>query len=375
MLHRRVRALLIEDNPGDGRLVRELLAEAKGVDIQLEWVDGLSAGLEHLAEGETDIVLLDLSLPESQGLDTFTLVHRQARGVPIIILTGLDDEDLAVRGVQEGAQDYLVKGQIDGNLLVRAMRYAVERKKVEERLKEAMAIKSRFISMVSHELRTPLTAIREGIGIVLDGITGEPSPGQTEYLSIAKANVDRLARLVNDVLDFQKLDAGKMRFDVCENDIRSMAREVYETMAPAAKRKGLRFSLDAPDDLPAAFFDRDRIAQVLTNLVHNAIKFTEAGAVSIAVRRAEGRVRVSVTDTGSGIERDDMPALFHKFEQLTAAKAGNKGGTGLGLAISKEIVEGHGGRIWAESEPGRGASFHFVLPVAPREAPATMGAG
>ena len=238
-----------------------------------------------------------------------------------------------------------------------------ERKQVEQKLKEAMEIKSQFISMASHELRTPLTAIKEGIAIVMDGSTGKINDEQEDFLGMAKRNVDRLARLINDVLDFQKLEAGGIKFNIQEKDINEVVKEVYETMVPLTKEKGLNFVVKLDENLPKARFDNDKIIQVLTNIVNNAIKFTEKGTITVTTSKQDNVVCVAVQDTGPGVKKEDIQKLFHKFEQLAKLDDRKTGGTGLGLAISKEIVEKHNGKIWAESKYGKGMTFYFTLPV------------
>ena len=220
--------------------------------------------------------------------------------------------------------------------------------------------------MVSHELRTPLTAIKEGINIVIDGSVGNINNDQKDFLGTAKRNVDRLARLVNDVLDFQKLESGKMRFDFKENDINKVIEEVRDTMNPVIQEKGLGFNIKLAKNLSKVNFDKDKIVQVLTNLVNNAVKFTEKGSVIITTSEGNNIIQISVQDTGSGIKNEDMPKLFQSFQQLETPKERKVGGTGLGLVICKEIVERHKGKIWAESEFGKGTTFHFVIPIKER---------
>ncbi len=254
--------------------------------------------------------------------------------------------------------------------LLGLFRDVTERRKTEEMLIEAMKAKSDFTSTVSHELRTPLTGIREGIAIVLEGAAGVLNAEQQDFLSLAKRNVDRLARLINDVLDFQKLDAQKMAFNIQENDINEAIKEVHNTMAPLADKKGLGFALHLGEGLPRVKFDRDRIVQVLTNLVSNAIKFTENGSIAVVSGRGDDIIQVSVKDTGPGIKEEDMGKLFEQFGQLGKITERKTGGTGLGLTISKEIIEKHKGKIWAESPPageagefGKGTALRFILPI------------
>ena len=229
-----------------------------------------------------------------------------------------------------------------------------------------MAVKSNFTSMVSHELRTPLSAIKEGIGIVLDGITGKINRKQKDLLQTSKRNVDRLTRLINDILDFQKLDSGMMQFDIQENDINDTVREVSKIMGKLTKQKKLSFSIELQPYLPKVRFDRDKIIQVLTNLINNAIKFTEKGGIAIKTEQGNNIIHVMVEDTGPGIRKGDLSKLFQAFQQLGAPRERKPGGTGLGLAICKEIIERHRGKIWAESEYGKGSIFHFILPIKER---------
>ncbi len=242
----------------------------------------------------------------------------------------------------------------------------VERKKAEEEAKKAVQIKSEFISMVSHELRTPLTVIKEGIAMTLDGLAGPLNDEQRDFLVAAKRNVDRLTRLINNILDFQKLESGKVDFNIEKDDINEVIKVVQKELAYQAKEKGLDLILKLGENLPMIKFDRDKITQVLMNLINNSIKFTDKGSITISTTQEGNVIGVSVKDTGIGIEKKEIPRLFHKFEQVSKTEDKRTGGTGLGLAISKEIIVIHKGKIWVESELGRGATFYFVLPVKER---------
>lgn len=247
-----------------------------------------------------------------------------------------------------------------------------DRKEAEEKLKETMEMKSQFISTVSHELRTPLGCMKEAIAIVLDGVAGKIDDKQRKFLDIAKRNVDRLARLINNVLDFQKLEAGEMRLDVQENDISEVVEEVHQTMTPAAVKQSLDFSLELVDNLPTAEFDRDKIIQVLTNLLNNAIKFTpEGGRISVCVQCQREELVIRVSDTGMGIPKEGLSKVFDRFYRVH--RPGKEiQGTGLGLSIVNKIVMMHGGRIDVESEVGKGTTFTVFLPLAAKAEPATL---
>ncbi|MDD5409468.1 MAG: ATP-binding protein [Candidatus Omnitrophica bacterium] len=251
------------------------------------------------------------------------------------------------------------------------VRDITERKRAEEALTEAVKVKSDFTGIVSHELRTPLASIKEGVSVVLDKITGEINQEQEKYLTIVKNNVDRLDRLITAVLDFQKLESGKMEFNMEDSNINNIVKGVEETMSLLFRKKGLDFEVQLCQDLPQVNFDRDKIIQVLTNLVNNALKFTEKGGVVISTSGGDNFIQVMVKDTGIGIKEEDMKDLFQEFTQLHR----KVGGTGLGLSICKKIVEAHKGKIWAKSPPagqaggfGRGTAFYFSLPVKERRA-------
>ena len=253
------------------------------------------------------------------------------------------------------------EGRVTGSIGV--IRDITERKEADKKIKEAMDLKSQFISTVSHELRTPLTIIKEDIALIMDGAAGRVKSKQRQILEIAQRNIDRLARLINDVLDFQKLQSGRAKFNMQDNSINNVIETVYNTMAKTVKKNGVDFRLALDNTLPKVTFDSDKMIQVLTNLVSNAMKFTEKGSITIATRRIENAIRVSVSDTGCGIKQEDLPKLFQQFQQLSSGGNRKTGGTGLGLAISKDIVEKHGGRVWVESEFGKGTTFHFLLPI------------
>jgi PAS domain S-box-containing protein len=253
------------------------------------------------------------------------------------------------------------EGRTTGSIGV--IRDITERRQAEEKLRETMEIKSQFISTVSHELRTPLTAIKEGVAIVLDGVVGEVNKEQERFLEIAKRNVDRLSALINDVLDFQKLEAGRMKPDISSNDIKQVISEVYEIMTLFADKNHVKLVSEPAEDLPEAEFDKAAMIRVLTNLVSNAIKFTpEDGQVSISVRQQNEELAISVSDTGMGIPKEELSKIFERFHRVKR-RGQEIQGTGLGLAIVHKIVMMHNGRIEVESEVDQGTTFTVFLPL------------
>src|ERR1700692_2962904 len=213
--------LLVEDNAADARLIREMLNEQASRNIELTHVDCMGAAERHLAERAVDIILLDPGLPDAQGLGAIRRAHAAAPRVPLVVLTGLDDESLAEQALQEGAQDYLIKGQIETRGILRALRYATERKRLER-------LKDEFVSTVSHELRTPLTSISGSLGLLMGNAAENLPPPMGRLLAIAHNNCQRLVRLVNDILDIEKIDAGRMGFSFSRVAVRSLVTQAIE---------------------------------------------------------------------------------------------------------------------------------------------------
>jgi signal transduction histidine kinase len=243
-----------------------------------------------------------------------------------------------------------------------------------EKLQELDRLKSDFVSNVSHELRTPLTAIKGAVDLVLREVAGPLTEKQIHYLTRVRSNTQHLAGLINDLLDLSKIESGKIEMKSSRVSMGGLVHEVVETLRPVAAEKAIALDATAPEPAIMVWADRDKINQVLMNLIGNAIKFTPAhGTVTVsASRNGNERVQVSVSDTGPGIAPEQKEKIFDKFYQVGEADGVKPKGTGLGLAICKALVELHGGRIWLESDPDRGSTFSFTLPASgPPNSPLT----
>jgi signal transduction histidine kinase len=230
--------------------------------------------------------------------------------------------------------------------------------------KEIEKLKADFLANVSHELRTPLVAIEKSISLLLEKSAGEISQTQNQFLGIAERNLKRLTLLINDLLDLTKLEAKKMELQRSPASIEKVISESLESMEVWAKTKSLVLESKLQPGLPQVNIDSNRMTQVVINLLNNAIKFTPAGGkISVEAGFDQKEIRVSVADTGIGIEEKDLKKVFDKFFQTKADAPDDIAGTGIGLAIVKEIVELHGGRVWAESRQGEGAKFIFTIPA------------
>jgi signal transduction histidine kinase len=234
-----------------------------------------------------------------------------------------------------------------------------------QQLAEASQHKSQFLANMSHELRTPLNAILGYTELIAEGIYGEMPEKALDVLKRLEANGRHLLGLINDVLDLSKIEAGQLVLDLADYSIQEVAHTVHSAVEPLAADKRLAFKADVAPGLPRGRGDGRRLTQVLLNLVGNAIKFTDQGEVGIKVGAENGSFTVEVSDTGPGISAADQAKLFQEFQQADNSITRKKGGTGLGLAISKRIVEMHGGKIWIESEVGRGSTFFFTVPIRP----------
>jgi signal transduction histidine kinase len=223
--------------------------------------------------------------------------------------------------------------------------------------------KSQFLANMSHELRTPLNAILGYTELILDQIYGEAPDRMRQVLERVQANGRHLLSLINDVLDLAKIEAGQLALSLGDYSLNEVVHGVVDAVEPLAVGKGLALKADVPAQLPIAHGDERRVAQVLLNLVGNAIKFTDKGEVAVTASAANGSLTVAVCDSGPGISPADQARIFDEFQQADSSTTRTKGGTGLGLAIAKRIIEMHGGRIWVESDLGKGSRFFFTLPV------------
>lgn len=362
--------LLIEDNPGDADLVRLRLVEGDS-SVDVSSVSRLADGLASIAKEPPSVVLLDLNLPDSRGADTFRKVLEKAPGVPVVILSGQDDEVLAMKALHQGVQDYLVKGDITSGRLERVMRYAIERQALIRSLEmsrlQQLEFKDQFLSHVSHELRTPLTCIHQFVTILMDGLAGDINPEQRYHLGTVLKSVHQLRTMIRDLLEATRAGSGKIRIEPRCIAVGDLIQQAISMMAATAKRKhvGLEAGLDTR--ISFVYADPGRVLQVLINLIDNGIKFTPPeGSVMVKaciVDADPNMVYVSVADTGRGIGPEAKALIFERLYQDPNSVDNNRAGLGLGLFIAKELVELHGGRIWVVSEVRNGSTFSFTLPL------------
>lgn len=385
-----MKVLLVEDDNNDADLLKRMLRQASAADrehntnfippFSLQRVSTLEECVERLNSADVDLVLLDLSLPDSSGVETFTRVRTHAPKLPVIVLSGQEDDEVAIQTMRAGAQDHLAKGQIDAGLLARAMRYSVERKRAEEAIRRAKEeaehasnAKGQFLSRMSHELRTPLNAIL-GFAQVLE--TDPALPDRESVDQILKAG-KHLLDLINEVLEFSRIESGRLEIPLAPVPVAEVMREVIDLIRPLAISQKVRLVHESNiNNSHYVLANRQRLKQVLLNLLANAVKYNRFdGTVTVSCepslrpidgrdrnRAASGALRISIIDTGIGIASDKLDKLFIPFERVCADDCEVEG-TGLGLAVSKGLVEAMHGVIGVESDYGKGSIFWIELPL------------
>ncbi|GEM_PF-506380 len=468
--------LVIESDAQKATAIKRSLAGIKQVSISLHHEHTLAEGLAYLKENRVDVILTGLFLSDSREIETFIELNAKKKKTPIVVLVDEKHRAWALEAVRRGAQDYILKNKINGDILFRTLHNAIERYQAQERLyqttlelnaffqafpdlflrvtendvildyhagrsadlfalpldflgksvkevfpspasqllektlsdarnnrsvtaveffikkkdvekwyearllplvesqimmvireiterKRLEHLRDEFVSTVSHELRTPITIMKEAVLQVTEGMLGDLTSDQRDNLKTALEGTDRLRRLIDDLLDLSKLEAGRMQFHREKIDMGEVAEGVLASFLPQAKNKGLELNVIKPDKQAYVYAGKDKIIQILVNLVGNAIKFTDKGSIQIHISDPGSNVECSVEDTGTGIPKENLAKIFDKFYQFSRRKDSGEKGTGLGLSLSKALVEMHDGKIWVESEPGKGCRFIFRLPA------------
>lgn len=351
-----LRILLLEDSRSEAVYIERTLTRGGPYACKVTKAYTVAAAMPLLEAQEFDVILMDLRLPDATGFSGLHAVQAVAPRIPVVILTNVDDEETERAAMENGAQDYLLKERASLSALTRSMRHAIQRRSAEN-------IKSEFISLVSHELRTPLTSIHGSLGLIAGAMSGDIPPAVAKLVDIAHKNSERLIRLVNDILDIDRVDSGRMYFELREERLAPLLTQAVEVNHAYAEKYGVRFALEPCPDVIVRT-DPSRFTQVIVNLLSNAAKFSPKGSeVHVGISARDGRVRVRVTDHGPGIQPEFRERIFTKFSQSDRAIERNTGGAGLGLYISKQIIEHMDGHIGFDSEPGQGASFWVELPI------------
>ncbi|MBN2474493.1 MAG: response regulator [Pirellulales bacterium] len=394
MVKTRLRILMVEDDPDHAAFVKRVLTQANVTQFEIVHVGCLSEAESRLRTGRFDAVLLDLGLPDARGFEALTRVHEMSPAIPTIVLTSNVDPAAGVEAASRGAQDYVCKEEISAQMLERAVRYSVQRQQILLELQKANELldqrnselysanelldeKNRhlaslcetahqFVDNVSHEFRTPLTVIKEYTSLMRDGLAGQMSVRQREFLDIVDDRTEDLVIMVDDMLDASRLESGLLALWRRETKIADVFQHVRPTLERKARIKQLHFRISLEENASSVYCDPEKIGRVVVNLVTNAIKFCgEGGSVTLAAVRDPERADmvIAVSDNGPGIAPEHRELILERFQQVKGAARTSTKGFGLGLSIAKELVHLNLGEIRVESELGQGSTFSFGVPL------------
>jgi signal transduction histidine kinase len=361
--NRGIRVLLIEDDSTDVAVVRSLAKQVKGIQIDITHADRLSTAIEILERKEFDLILTDLGLPDSQGIGTFIKINTVRPNLPVVLLTGNNDTELASTAVRSGAQDYVVKGDVNSAMLLKSIQYAIERNKMVMDLKNNVREirklereREKILSMFAHDVKNAIVPSTLLLSRIL---SNKPRIADSDVASV-RDELITAEHLLADFIEFSRLRTKEYKPVLGPFNIEATVRKQFEVDKLKAGEKNIKMAFEFSEaPFPMLTADTAMIERVIANLLDNAVKYTPAGgSINIRVRNIGTNVLVQVQDTGIGITDDYMPHIFDAFYRVS----GEEKGSGLGLSIAKTIVKAHGGDIWVESTSGKGSTFSFTLP-------------
>ncbi len=370
-----INALLVEDSPADADAILERIDKDSGIIFTL--VTTLHDAMEALNfEPVPDVIVLDLGLPDSQGIGGVEALVKKRENVPIVVLTGLDDEDIGEAALRSGADDYLVKGtdfSTQGEVVRRAIKYAVERSAFR---KELVAAKQRaiasdrakfeFLTNMSHELRTPMNAVLGFAQLLQYDPTHKLTDVQLSHVTSIIDGGEHLLTLINQILDLAKIESDHVSISLEHVDVVEIVSECVAFSLPLGRKRNIEIINNVSDkEIPELRTDRIRFKQALMNLLSNAIKYNkDGGKVTInCYETADQFVRISVADDGRGLSKAECEKIFDVFYQVNSNPLLSREGTGIGLPVTQMLIDRLSGRIGVDSSPGNGSVFWFELPI------------
>lgn len=366
-----IKLLLIEDDEEDYLLLKKLLLKIPNARYELLWESSYTSGLTRMLEAQHDLCLLDYLLGAQNGIELVKDARNQGYGHPIILLTGINQEDIDIQALQAGADDYIAKEQMQAGLLHRIIRYAIERKKAEherEKLlseqissRELQRRRNEFIAMVVHELRTPLTSLKGYTQLLRKKFVIAGDTPTEQVAGRMETQINKLTGLISDFQDIIRIEGGKLQFYEGDFSFDALIDEIVEDIQLTTQKQRL---IREGKTNKTLWGDHMRIGQVITNLLTNAIKYApDADRIIIETTSDADSVTLRVQDFGPGIPKELQKKIFDSFYRLEEAEQQATPGLGLGLYIAAEIIKGQQGQIWVESEEGKGATFCFTLPL------------
>lgn len=361
------RVLIIDDSDVIRAYLRNILAPRSAL---VEGAATAMEGLDMCAAAQYDLILLDLVLPDLDGIQVLERIRQKDTTSAIVMVTAHGGIEPAIAALQRGADGYVQKQDISASRdhaeFLYALEQALTRRAGLVAKEQLEKVRADFYSMVTHDLRNPTGIILTALGMLMDSEADPLTARQQQLLALANTAANKLIRLINDYLDFAKIDAGYLRLELGEVDLVKVADSSAQLAQIQAQAKHQTLTLDLPAAPLLAHADAERLKQVLDNLLSNAIKYTGAGGrISLRLREQDGQAVFCVSDTGMGIPPEQLGALFTKYHRVPGEATRGIRGTGLGLLIVKEIVQAHGGAVQVESEgiPGKGSTFTVTIPL------------
>lgn len=375
-----VRLLLVDDDADDCLLTREIVSRIPRGRYTLDWVSDYDAGLEAVCKGEHDVYLIDYRIGARTGLELLRETRERTCAGPMILLTGQSAFEIDRAAMEAGAADFLEKGKLDHVLLERSIRYAILQDRTEkaleekvaertakleaanEALKEAARRKDEFLATLGHELRNPLAPIRNAIEIMR--LSADRPQAIEQARLLMERQVGTMVRLINDLMDVARVTRGKLVVSPELLDLRGPLEDALEAVRPNADKAGIAIEHIRPPEPLSVNGDHVRLAQVFTNILSNAVKYTESGGkVVLTAAREDAQAVVRIKDTGVGIPREHLPRIFDLFTQIDRSLNRSQGGLGIGLALVRQLVGMHGGTVSAASEgAGKGTEITVRIP-------------
>lgn len=359
----RINLLLIEDNPDDATFIEEVLKlQDVYSSIEISQASRLLEGLAYLAQDSFDVILLDLSLPDTSSTDSVTRILSHSPEAPIIVLTGWDDKDTALEALHKGAQDYLIKDNVSCDLLIRAIRYAVERRLAERRARiRAAEEREDLIFTLANDLRVPHIGAIRALDLLVDESLGPMNEEQKLLLLKVKQSNQEILQMLQNLVHLYRIEQQEQKVMAIPTDLNSLTCQIIEDWSFCAQQKNVSVNLESELKEPI-WLDGAMFKKALSNLLHNAIKFSfPQGVVTVACKCDGNWLNLQVKDNGKGISRDEQEKLFQRFWNENDTMR-HSNGSGVGLYVCRQIVEAHGGEISCSSEKGKGTTFTIRLP-------------
>lgn len=359
------RLLVVDDDHSFRTLVARALSD-DGFEVH-QAPDGARAVAE-AGNHEFDVILLDVKMPDMDGIQTLRKLREESPSSDVLMLTGVHDIAIAMESVKLGAREYLTK-PIDPDVLIQRIRTTLRARDAEKKFRE---LENEFSSRILYDLRTPLTSVRSAVGFLGRGMAGPLTDQQQEVLNHTTMHVEKMVALLNDMIDLTKFESGRVNLEMIPCNIETIIPSVSVRFDPQMRAKNIVLTIDVDSSIPTLVLDPEKIEQVLVNLLENAVTYTPSnGRITITARTTtqlidsafREYVLISVADTGIGISREELPYVLDKYKEFLTGKASSRKHTGLGLAICRRIVEAHHGMLTVESEQGKGSTFIILLPV------------